>query len=96
MVILCLYMRNWDGKLVDSYSQICVYLDLGGMLILDSGILLALCLSCGYNLKVCALVPPFTRVQATTVDKALTSGCVVKLGRKQLCPMMYTGVLIIF
>ena len=53
------------------------------MLILDSGILLALSLSCGYNFKVWEVEPPCTRVKAETGDKALTSWWAVKLGRNQ-------------
>ena len=54
------------------------------MLILDSGILLALSLSCGYNFEVWEVEPPCTRVKAETGDKALTSWWAVKLGRFQL------------
>ena len=53
------------------------------MLILDSGILLALSLSCGYNFEVWEVEPPCTRVKAETGDKALTSWWAVKLGRNQ-------------
>ena len=53
------------------------------MLILDSGILLALSLSCGYNFEVWEVEPPCTRVKAKTGDKALTSWWAVKLGRNQ-------------
>ena len=69
--MLCSYARNCDGKLVGSYSQIfCDSLDSSGMLIQHSGILLALSLSCGYKLEVCAVEPPCTRVEAETGDKA--------------------------
>ena len=53
------------------------------MLILDSGILLALSLSCGYNFEVWEVEPPCTRVKAETGDKVLTSWWAVKLGRNQ-------------
>ena len=53
------------------------------MLILDSGILLALSLSCGYNFKLWEVEPLCTRVKAETGDKALTSWWAVKLGRNQ-------------
>ena len=53
------------------------------MLILDSGILLALSLSCGYNFEVWEVEPPCTCVKAEAGDKALTSWWAVKLGRNQ-------------
>ena len=53
------------------------------MLILDSGILLALSCQCGYNFEVWEVEPPCTRVKAETGDKALTSWWAVKLGRNQ-------------
>ena len=53
------------------------------MLILDSGILLALSLSCGCNFEVWEVEPPCTRVKAETGDKALTSWWAVKLGRNR-------------
>ena len=91
--MLCSYTRNCDGKLVCSYSQkFCDELDSSGMLIQHSGILLALSLSCDYNLEVCAVEPPCTRVEAKTGDKALTSWWVVKLGRYQLWQMTYKFV----
>ena len=62
------------------------------MLILDSGILLALSLSCGWNFKVWAVELPCTRVKAKTGDKALMSWWAVKLGRNQLWPMIYKFV----
>ena len=50
-----------------------ISLTLSGMLFQHSGILLAISLTCGYNLEVCAVEPRCTRVEAETGDKALTS-----------------------
>ena len=86
LLTLCSYTRNCDGKLVGSYSQR-KFLRLAWLewyAYSNSGILLALSLSCGYNFEVCAVEPPCTRVEAETGDKALTSWWVVKLGRNQL------------
>ena len=53
------------------------------MLILDSGILLALSLSCGYKFEVWEVEPLCTPIKAETGDRALTSWWAVKLGRNQ-------------
>ena len=63
------------------------------MLILNSGILLALSLSCSYNFEVWEVEPPCTHVKAKTGDKVLTSWWAVKLGRFQLCKNVQICVL---
>ena len=45
------------------------WLDLGGMLILDSGILLALSLSCSYNFEVCAVEPPCSDLKSSPTQR---------------------------
>ena len=86
------YVIAMENSLAVTPKNFCDSLDLSGMLIQHSGILLALSLSCGYNLEVCAVEPSCTRVKAETGDKALTSWWVVKLGRNQLWPMIYKFV----
>ena len=61
--------KSWRQYLPEFWFK----LDSGGMLILDSGILLALSFSCSYNFKVWEVEPLCTCVKAETGDKALTS-----------------------